>query len=248
MHYNIPSQFLGFFVDGIGDRFAITNSGKVGIGIVSPKASLDIKGNLRLGEIAELPSEGSILEGSFGNYILGQVNGGQMLRLGVSNDLYTKAEIFLDNSNRSDGAILFKTSKGLVASATRMVIDGDGNVSIGATDAKGYRLAVNGDAIFTKIKVKTFSAWPDYVFDFGYHLRPLPEVEEFINENKHLPEIPSADEIKDDGIDVASMQTILTKKIEELTLYLIEQNKRLVKQEQLIADLQSQIEMLKKRN
>ncbi len=96
-----------------------------------------------MGSFSEQPAEGGILEGVFGNYILGDAVTAQMLKkLGVSNDGYTKAEIFLDNSNRPDGTIAFKTSTGLVASATRMFIDGNGNVSINTSDSKGYRFAV----------------------------------------------------------------------------------------------------------
>ncbi len=126
----------------------------IGAGAAIPKTSIDINGELRLGAISELPAEGSVIETAYGNYIFGS-NSGQRIKLGVSNDGYTKAEIFIDNNNRPDGTISFKTSTGPTASATRMFIDGTGNVSINTTDSKGYRFAVNGDAIFTKIKVKT---------------------------------------------------------------------------------------------
>ena len=62
--------------------------------------------------------------------------------------------------------------------------------------------------------------WPDYVFNSTYQLRPLAEVEAFIKTNSHLPEIPSAEEVANEGIDLAEMDASLLKKIEELTLYL----------------------------
>jgi hypothetical protein len=102
-----------------------------------------------------------------------------------------------------------------------------GNFSIGTNNPQGYRLAVNGSAIFTSAKVKPFANWPDYVFDPTYSLRPLAGVEKFIQQNHHLPEVPSADEVKQDGLDLGANQAILLKKIEELTLYIIAQQKEI---------------------
>jgi hypothetical protein len=111
-------------------------------------------------------------------------------------------------------------------SITGLRMDKDGNIGIATGDTKGYRLAVNGDAIFTKVKLKQYGAWPDYVFEGGYLLRPLSELEAFIKDNKHLPEVPSAAEMEKNGLDVGENQALLLKKIEELTLYIIEQNKK----------------------
>lgn len=77
-----------------------------------------------------------------------------------------------------------------------------------------------------KIVVQT-SVWADNVFRSGYNLRSLKDVESFITENEHLPEIPSEQEVLEDGIDVSEMNMLLLKKVEELTLYLIEQQKEI---------------------
>lgn len=106
-----------------------------------------------------------------------------------------------------------------------------GSLGIGTNDPKGYKLAVAGNMIAEKVKVKLQTSWPDYVFDHSYKLPSLKEVEAFITKNKHLPEVPSAAIIEKEGIDLGNNQTILLKKIEELTLYLIEQNKRIEKLE-----------------
>ena len=98
-----------------------------------------------------------------------------------------------------------------------------GNVGIGTT-TPSEKLAVNGNIKARKLIVTT-SQWPDYVFKSGYKLRTLDMVEAFIKKNKHLPDVPSEKEISEGGLDVGSMQAILLQKIEELTLYLIEQNK-----------------------
>jgi hypothetical protein len=102
-----------------------------------------------------------------------------------------------------------------------------GQIALGTFDTKGYRLAVNGSAIFTKVVVKAYTNWPDYVFQPTYRLRPLSEVEQYIKQHNHLPEVPSAEEVEKNGIDVGENQAMLLKKIEELTMYVIEQNKKI---------------------
>jgi len=105
----------------------------------------------------------------------------------------------------------------------------NGNVGIGTSDTKGYKFAVNGDAVFNKVVVKPYP-WADYVFDSAYKLRPLENLAQYIRDNHHLPEIPSADSVEKAGIDVGANQAALLKKVEELTLYVIEQNKLLQQQ------------------
>jgi len=117
------------------------------------------------------------------------------------------------------------------------IVRGDGYVDIG-TSTPQARLSVNGDVYAKKVKV-TQSGWPDYVFHPAYRLRPLSEVEQFIQLHKHLPEVPSVSQVEKDGIDLGDNQSTLLKKIEELTLYLIAQNKRL-------EALEKQLQQLKK--
>jgi hypothetical protein len=107
-----------------------------------------------------------------------------------------------------------------------------GNVGIGTTDTKGYKLAVAGSAVAERLVVKKQSSWPDYVFDSSYQLASLYQVERYIQQNKHLPDVPSAAEVKKEGLDLGNNQAVLLKKIEELTLYIIEQNKRVENQKQ----------------
>jgi hypothetical protein len=125
----------------------------------------------------------------------------------------------------------------------------DGKVGMGVTDDNvdskytanafpaGYRLYVNGGILTDKIKVAVYGSanWADYVFAPDYKLKPLSEVEAFTKANKHLPGLPSAEEIvKTGGIDVSVMFAKQMEKIEELTLYMI--------------DLKKEIELLKKEN
>jgi len=95
------------------------------------------------------------------------------------------------------------------------------------TSNPNYKLDVNGTIRAKEIKVESSGA--DYVFRQGYNLRTLEEVETFIFQNKHLPEIPNEKEVKEKGISLGEMNTKLLQKIEELTLYVIEQNKELKK-------------------
>lgn len=141
----------------------------------------------------------------------------------------------------------------------RVSILGDGTVGIGTKNTYGYKLAVNGSAIFTKVKVKTAGTWPDYVFEKGYALPDLEALERYLMEHKHLPDITPAAEAEREGIDVAGQQSTLLKKVEELTLYLIEENKQLkaqlkknaeqdakaAEQNAKIDQLQQQLEALK---
>lgn len=99
------------------------------------------------------------------------------------------------------------------------------SLGVGTTDTRGYTLAVAGSMIAESVKVELQSAWPDYVFAEDHKLLPLNSVESFIHENSHLPEIPSAVEVKENGIDLGEMNAKLLKKVEELTLYLIQQGK-----------------------
>jgi len=101
-----------------------------------------------------------------------------------------------------------------------------GNMGIGTTDTKGYKLAVNGKIRTQEIKVEAAN-WPDYVFAKDYKLLSLKETEQHIKEKGHLPGIPSAEEVKANGVDLGEMNIKLLKKIEELTLHLIEIKKEL---------------------
>lgn len=124
------------------------------------------------------------------------------------------------------------------AAQPRFVINTAGSVGIGTTDITdaNYKLFVEGAIRTRKVKLDA-DTWPDYVFEPEYKLLSLHEVEQYINSHKHLPEIPSAEEISKNGLDVGDTQALLLKKIEELTLYLIEQNKRLDDQEKELRSL-----------
>lgn len=105
----------------------------------------------------------------------------------------------------------------------------NGNVGIG-TSMPTDKLSVNGKIRALEIMVDN-KIWPDYVFDPGYKLTDLTDLELYIKQNRHLPDIPSAEEIEKHGVQLGEMNALLLKKIEELSLIVIEQNKRIKKLE-----------------
>lgn len=111
------------------------------------------------------------------------------------------------------------------ANTSQMVIDQTGNVGIGTTNPT-QKLSVNGTIRAKEVVVET-SGWSDYVFADNYVLQPLSEVETQIKQNKHLPGIPSAQQVAESGVGLGEMQAKLLAKIEELTLHQIEQDKRI---------------------
>ena len=115
------------------------------------------------------------------------------------------------------------------------------------TTTGNYKLFVEGGILTEKVKValRNTANWADYVFADDYKLMPLNEVESFVKTNKHLPGVLSANEIVESGLDVAEMQSKHMEKIEELTLYIIDQDKKLSTQQQAIEKQNSEIEILK---
>lgn len=114
----------------------------------------------------------------------------------------------------------FKNSGNTLFNNTGAVGINTGSVAIPA----GVKLAVNGKVNCKEVEV-TLSGWSDYVFDQSYKLKSLYEVENFINTNKHLPDVPSEKEVLSNGINLGKMDAILLQKIEELTLYVIQLKK-----------------------
>jgi hypothetical protein len=102
-----------------------------------------------------------------------------------------------------------------------------GNIGIGTSSPGSHKLAVEGTIGARKVKVTSVAPWPDYVFAKDYKLPSIHSIEKYIEEHQHLPGIPSAEIVAKEGIDLGEMNAKLLEKIEQLTLYIVEINKRL---------------------
>lgn len=185
-----------------------------------------------------------------GNVSFGGLSGAGNFTLNSPTNLY----FAIDSDNNSGGAennaIVFgrNSESGTGANFDELlVINEDGNVGIGngtdqVTVPAGYRFSVDGKIVVEEIKVELSTAWPDYVFSPTYELMPIQELKSYIRERKHLPNVPSAQEIKDNGgMELGDMNKKLMEKVEELTLYLIDEHDR-------INAIQEELEALKAEN
>ncbi|MCL2041849.1 MAG: hypothetical protein FWG84_07415 [Bacteroidales bacterium] len=202
----------------------VTN--RLGIGTADPKVSMQI-GNIW-----------TFYDGST-NKIIGRNtywNGSNFVRMQQG----YASQITFDNN----GNLMFHTAPtgnaGSIVSAWNTVaVKNNGSVGIGTTDTGNYKLKVDGVINCTEVVVTAGGQldkgdeWPDYVFADDYNLRSLDEVASYIEQHQRLPEIPSAADVAEKGVSLLEINTLLLKKVEELTLYII--------------DLQNQVDELKKR-
>jgi len=206
----------------------IVIQGKLGIGTAAPRAPLDVTPatvDAIHSILARLP-EGDATGG--GTFVGVQafnstvINGPSFALQHRFYGALNSAINFHRGGSTLGGFLSFSTNNG----TERMRIDPSGNVGIGTTNTSNYKLAVEGTIAARKVKV-TQETWPDYVFHRDYQLPSLFQVEQYIKENQHLPEIPSAAEIQKEGLDLGEMNKKLLQKVEELTLYLIDIKKAL---------------------
>jgi hypothetical protein len=219
---NTPSSY-SFKLAG-NEAFRIDPTGKIGMGgVSSPQAQLHIAGGMPDKNGASVIFDKGTSDKQF--YLCFMNNNDVNGFVGQPSNVAHRMDLGTDAVNAA------------------MTILGT-NVGIG-TSTPQEKLAVNGTVCATKVRVAQTGCWADYVFNAGYRLRPLSEVEQFINENHHLPEVPSAAQVEKTGLDIGDNQATLLKKIEELTLYVIEQNKKLESQQQQINALTKELKKKK---
>lgn len=206
-----------------------TQFGKVGIGTTAPASQLHTTGTVRFAGLTNDNTKDRV--------IVSDANGNLSYRdaatLGGSS---TNGWVFGGNAVPASSTLGTTSNYDLPVitnNIERMRIGANGNVGIGTTAISNFKLSVEGNIRARKVRVDP-DVWADYVFENNYNLRPLKEVEQYIQQEKHLPDVPSAAEIKKEGLDVGDNQAVLLRKIEELTLYVIQQQKQLEAQQQKI--------------
>jgi hypothetical protein len=218
-----------------------STSGNVGINTNTPWSALDVRTNGTSGTGyygMNLQNPSTIAYSTI------------VLNLGTGN---SSSVITSQRNNLGSGTyLMFSTSDPTGNAQPKLAISDLGvvhvysSLAVGTDNNYGYQLAVNGNAIFNKVVVKQYPNWADYVFDSAYKLRPLEKVEQYIRDNHHLPEIPSADSVAKAGINVGDNQVALLKKVEELTLYMIQLNETVKQQQEKIIQLETLLKRSRK--
>lgn len=232
----------------------ITNAQNIGIGTTTPISRLDVVGAGTTSSTNTLTLRNSLGDTLFrirddGRMGIGY-NGstyGRVINLGGTGiNFYTANEaafggaifptdtslVLWSNSN-ANNYLVFQPSWGNTGVGTytpnaKFHVNGaqliGGNTNRTAT---GFSLSIAGRAIAEEFRVLAIASWPDYVFEKNYSLMSLEDLSRFIEANKHLPNIPKASVVEKEGLDLGTMNKKLMEKVEELTLYILELNKRI---------------------
>jgi hypothetical protein len=216
-------------------RFFIGNNGKIGIGTVSPTQLLQIGENnqrgigIRLGERATFGLTSTHAETVIGN------------------NAYVEGENVKTYFQDGASAITMKWNNGIHFYVTGASPAPAANIAINT--ASFEKMRINSQGVFAdQVTVELQNTWPDYVFEDEYLLPSLKETEKFIGQYDHLPGVPTAPEVQQRGINLGQMDAILLEKIEQLTLYLIEQNKKIEKIISENTELQKELKKLQINN
>jgi hypothetical protein len=220
-------------IKGAGNSYI---TGNVGIGTASPEAKLDVNGTIQINGGAN----------SF--YGFGQASASKPIDARPNSRypyIFNWHEGLTFSAHSAYGGIRFYNQgyPDMYGAGVMVMSITNNNVGIGTTNPTS-KLTVAGDINSREVKV-TVNAGADFVFENGYNLPSLNIVENYIKENKHLPEIASAKEMKENGINLSEMNIKLLQKMEEMTLYLIEQNKSILMLKEALKAQDLKIENLK---
>ena len=225
-------------------KMRIKGNGNIGIGMDVPLYKLDINGDIRANTLYLKTTETKNGWNSSRIYYPGH-----SLIIGSPEGVYSHNAVEIRPGGSAIGAISSYLSLYIASTVgtqeRKVLIQTDGNsyfnggsVGIGTINPQA-KLDVRGVISAEEVKVQVL-AGADYVFNSDYNLKSLSEVEAFVKENKHLPEIPSEKHMQENGLSMNEFQIKLLQKIEELTLYTIQQEKRADEQDRRIKELEKQ--------
>jgi hypothetical protein len=226
-------DFVNYNGSTWGSRFKIVKNGNLWLNGFDN--DLTVNGNLDKGRVCYNGGTSS-------------TDGAAIELIGTNNTTYSPGSMmFVANTTNTNHNVSynFQTFDGTNFDS-RLRVYKDGKVAIGTqgmNTPSGYKLFVEEGILTERLKVAVMNSsnWMDCVFDENYDLKPLEQVEAFITANNHLPDVPSAEEMVKNGLDVATMDATLLQKIEELTLYVIDLKKQNDSQTKEINDLKTKL-------